>query len=46
MVRIYVDIIFGSNYEEIYHEFAQSMKFEFEMSMEGELKFFLGLQIR
>lgn len=28
------------------YEFDHTMKSEFEMSMEGELKFFLGLKIR
>lgn len=47
MVQIYVnDIIFRSIDESMSHSFVQTMKLEFEMSMEGELKFFLGLQIR
>ncbi len=47
IVQIYVDdIIFCSTYEEMTHGFAQTMKSEFEMSMEGELKFFLGLQVK
>jgi hypothetical protein len=43
---VYVDdIIFGGSVKEICQEFAIEMKKEFEMSMLGELPFFLGLQI-
>ena len=46
-IQIYVDdIIFGSSCEKLYTEFAPSMQKEFEMSMMGELNFFLGLQIK
>lgn len=46
-MQIYVDdIIFGSTCEEMTHGFAQTMKSEFEISMEGELKFFLGLLVK
>ena len=46
IVEIYVDdIIFGSDNDELRKQFAQSMQNEFEMSMLGELNFFLGLQI-
>ena len=38
------DIIFEGNDEEI-DKFSEEMKNEFEMSMIGEMKFFLGLQI-
>ena len=38
------DIIFGGNDDES-EEFAEEMKKEFEMSMIGEMKYFLGLQI-
>lgn len=38
------DIIFGGN-EEASDKFADDMKSEFEMSMIGEMKYFLGLQI-
>ena len=38
------DIIFGGNDEES-KKFADEMKKEFEMSMIGEIKYFLGLQI-
>lgn len=44
VVQIYVDdIIFCSTCAIITHGFAQTMKSKIEMSMEGELKFFLGL---
>jgi hypothetical protein len=45
--QIYVDdIIFGSTNEEFCKEFGEMMSREFEMSMIGELSFFLGLQIK
>jgi uncharacterized membrane protein YciS (DUF1049 family) len=45
-VLVYVDdIIFGSNNASLVQWFASSMQSEFEMSMLGELSFFLGLQI-
>ena len=47
IVQIYVDdIIFGSKNMSMCDNFASCMKNEFEMSMMGELNFFLGLQIR
>ncbi|GJY90455.1 retrovirus-related pol polyprotein from transposon TNT 1-94 [Tanacetum coccineum] len=47
IVQIYVDdIIFGSTYQDMCDEFAKIMHDEFEMSMIGELNFFLGLQIK
>ncbi|GJS69800.1 retrovirus-related pol polyprotein from transposon TNT 1-94 [Tanacetum coccineum] len=47
IVQIYVDdIIFGSTCQDMYDEFAKIMHDEFEMSMMGELNFFLGLQIK
>ncbi|XP_057496707.1 uncharacterized protein LOC130781518, partial [Actinidia eriantha] len=47
IVQIYVDdIIFGATNENMCKEFAKSMQGEFEMSMMGELNFFLGLQIK
>lgn len=47
MVHNYVDdIIFGSTDEAISHSFSQTMKSEFEMSMEKKLKNFLCLRIR
>ncbi|GJS54746.1 retrovirus-related pol polyprotein from transposon TNT 1-94 [Tanacetum coccineum] len=46
LVQVYVDdIIFGSTNLDFSKRFAIRMKNNFEMSMMGELKFFLGLQI-
>jgi len=46
VVQIYVDdIIFGSTNASLCKEFSKLMQGEFEMSMMGELKFFLGIQI-
>jgi hypothetical protein len=45
--QIYVDdIIFGSTNELFCEEFGKMMSKEFEMSMIGELSFFLNLQIK
>jgi hypothetical protein len=45
--QIYVDdIIFGSTNEKFCEEFSRIMTKRFEMSMMGELKFFLGFQIK
>nr|GEW79039.1 copia protein [Tanacetum cinerariifolium] len=45
IVEIYVDdIIFGLTCQDRYDEFSKIMHDEFEMSMMGELNFFLGLQ--
>ncbi|GJS69018.1 retrovirus-related pol polyprotein from transposon TNT 1-94 [Tanacetum coccineum] len=47
IVQIYVDdIIFGSTCHDMCDEFSKIMHDEFEMSMMGELNFFLGLQIK
>ncbi|GJX66403.1 retrovirus-related pol polyprotein from transposon TNT 1-94 [Tanacetum coccineum] len=47
IIQIYVDdIIFGSTCQDMCDEFAKIMHDEFEMSMMGELNFFLGLQIK
>ena len=47
IVQIYVDdIIFGATNGSFCEEFSKSMHSEFEMSMMGELNFFLGLQIK
>ncbi|GJY60164.1 retrovirus-related pol polyprotein from transposon TNT 1-94, partial [Tanacetum coccineum] len=46
LVQIYVDdIIFGSTNPVFSNRFAKLIKDNFEMSMMGELKFFLGLQV-
>jgi hypothetical protein len=43
---VYVDnIIFGSNLTTLRRKFTTKMQEEFEMSMLGELSFFLGLQV-
>ena len=44
IVQVYVDdIIFGATHHDLCNEFSNMMKSEFEMSMMGELNFFLGL---
>nr|GEX02151.1 hypothetical protein [Tanacetum cinerariifolium] len=46
IVQIYVDdIIFGSTNLKLSKQFEKLMHSKFEMSMMGELKFFLGIQI-
>jgi hypothetical protein len=40
------DIVFGSSSHSLVARFAEDMSTEFEMSMMGELQFFLGLQIK
>jgi hypothetical protein len=46
IVLVYVDdIIFGCNKDSLVKWFSSAMEYEFEMSMIGELSFFLGLQI-
>ena len=47
MLQIYMhDIIFGSTNQDFCEEFGKMMANEFEMSMIGELSYFLGLQIK
>jgi hypothetical protein len=47
IVQVYVDdIVFGGSSNSLVASFAEDMSKEFEMSMMGELKFFLGLQIK
>ena len=44
VAQIYVDdIIFGATNDSLVHSFADEMKAMFEMSMVGELTYFLGL---
>jgi len=44
IVQVYVDdIIFGATHDDLCKEFQKMMRSEFEMSMMGELNFFLGL---
>ncbi|GJU59627.1 retrovirus-related pol polyprotein from transposon TNT 1-94 [Tanacetum coccineum] len=46
LVQIYIDdIIFGSTNPKLFKKFEKLMHIKFEMSMMGELKFFLGIQI-
>jgi hypothetical protein len=47
VLQIYVDdILFGSTNQDYCNEFGKMMANEFEMSMIGELSYFLGLQIK
>jgi hypothetical protein len=47
VLQIYVDdIIFGSTNQDFCEVFVKMMANEFEMSMIGELSYFLGLQIK
>jgi hypothetical protein len=47
IAQIYVDdIFFGATLDSLAHEFSEEMKQEFEMSMIGELNYFLGLQVK
>jgi hypothetical protein len=47
IVLAYVDdIVFGGSSNSLVERFAEDMSREFEMSMMGELQFFLGLQIK
>ncbi|WVZ84240.1 hypothetical protein U9M48_031292 [Paspalum notatum var. saurae] len=47
IVQIYVDdIIFGGSSHALVSSFAEQMSRKFEMSLMGELQFFLGLQIK
>jgi hypothetical protein len=47
IAQIYVDdIIFGATLDSLAHEFSEEMKQEFEMSMIGELNYFLDLQVK
>ena len=44
VAQVYVDdIVFGSLIDSLAHEFSEEMKKEFEMSMVGELNYFLSL---
>ena len=47
LVQVYVDdIIFGSTNDQLCSRFAKLMQSKYEMSMMGELAYFLGLQVR
>jgi hypothetical protein len=46
LIEVHVDdIIFGSDDDRLSQKFAKDMQNEFEISLLGELSFFLGLQI-
>jgi hypothetical protein len=47
LVQIYVDdIIFGGSYHSLVSRFQEMMESEFQMSMMGELTFFLDIQVK
>jgi hypothetical protein len=47
IAQIYVDdIVFGGTSDQMVEQFVQHMRSEFEMSLVGELTYFLGLQIK
>jgi hypothetical protein len=47
LVQIYVnDIIFGDSSHTLVSRFQEMMESEFQMSMMGELTFFLGIQVK
>jgi hypothetical protein len=47
LVQIYVDdIIFGGSFHVLVSSFQKMMENEFQMSMMGELTFFLGIQVK
>jgi hypothetical protein len=47
LVQIYVDdIIFGGSSHSLMSSFQKMMEDEFQMSMMGELTFFLGIQVK
>jgi len=47
IVQLYVDdIIFGVTNSDLCRDFSELMRSEFEMSIMGELNFFIGLQIK
>jgi hypothetical protein len=47
IAQIYADdMIFGATLDSLAHEFSEEMKQDFEMSMIGELNYFLGLQVK
>ena len=47
VTQVYVDnIVFESTIDHLAYEFSEEMKRKFEMSMVGELNYFLGLQVK
>lgn len=46
IIEVYIDdVIFGSDDDKLSQNFSKDMHKEFEVSLLGELRFFLGLQI-
>ncbi|KAH9779116.1 hypothetical protein KPL71_007601 [Citrus sinensis] len=45
-LKVWLEKVFGSTSSYHVHEFVSQMKKEFEMSMVGELTYFLGLQVK
>ena len=43
---VFGDIVFGTTNDSLAHSFADEMKAMFEMSIVGELTYFLGLQVK
>ena len=47
VAQVYIDdIVFRSTIDYLAHEFLEEMKREFEMSIVGELNYFLGLHVK
>jgi hypothetical protein len=47
LIQIYIDdIIFGGSFHTLVSRFQEMMESEFQMSMMGELIFFLGIQVK
>jgi hypothetical protein len=47
LIQIYVDdIIFGGSFHTLVSRFQEMIENEFQMSMIGELTFFLGIQVK
>lgn len=47
VAQIYVyDILFGATLVSLLYDFSTEMKFKFEIDIIGELKFFLGIQVK
>ena len=43
---VFGDVVFGATNDSLAHSFADEMKAMFEMSIVGELTYFLGLQVK
>lgn len=47
MTQIYVnDIVFGGMSDKMFEHFFHQMQYEFEMSVVGELVYFIGLKVQ